>query len=206
MLDVQIHAAAPPFDRPAIGVRAAKLLSLAEAMGLLPPGDPIYRLDAKALKAPVEVLVGRGIGRNASLQLAVSDSPERIADLLDELYQELEASPVPSAEASRLTSVLGLDLLATLSGSSTSSLRRYAAAERVAPDGAAARLHLLARINAHLAGGYNDFGIRRWYGRRRVQLDGVAPADLLGGAWDPEAPGPQRALALAAALNSSPAT
>jgi hypothetical protein len=206
MLDIQIHAASPPFDRPALGVRAARLLSLAEAVGLLPPGDPIYRLDAQAMKAPVEALVRRGIGRNVSLQLAVSDAPDRIADLLDELYQELEASPVPAAEAARLTAVLGLDLLAKLSGSSTSSLRRYAAAERVAPDGVAARLHHLARINAHLAGGYNEFGIRRWYVRPRLQLDSEAPAELLAGAWDPDAPGPQRALALAEALNSSPAT
>jgi hypothetical protein len=175
-------------------------------MGLLPPGDPIYRLDAQAMKAPVEALVRRGIGRSASLQLAVSDAPDRIADLLDELYQELEASPVPAAEAARLTAVLGLDLLAKLSGSSTSSLRRYAAAERVAPDGVAARLHHLARINAHLAGGYNDFGIRRWYARPRVQLEGQSPTELLAGAWDPDAPGAQRALALAEALNSSPAT
>jgi hypothetical protein len=206
MLDIQIHAASPPFDRPALGVRAARLLSLAEAMGLLPAGDPIYRLDAQAMKAPVEALVRRGIGRSASLQLAVSDAPDRIADLLDELYQELEASPVPSAESGRLTAVLGLDLLARLSSTSTSSLRRYAAAERVAPDDVAARLHHLARINAHLAGGYNDFGIRRWYARPRVQLEGQAPENLLSGAWDPDGPGPQRALALAESLNSSPAT
>ena len=206
MLDIQIHAAAPPFDRPALGVRAARLLGLAEAMGLLPPGDPIYRLDAEAMKAPVEELVRRSIGRNASLQLAATDEPERLAELLDELYGELEASPVPAAESARLTAVFGLDLLAKLTGASTSSLRRYAAAERVAPDGVAARLHHLARINAHLAGGYNDFGIRRWYVRPRVQLDDHAPADLLSGAWDPDAEGPQRTLRLAEALNSSPAT
>ena len=206
MLDIQIYAAAPPFDRPALGVRAARLLGLAEAMGLLPPGDPIYRLDAQAMKAPVEELVRRGIGRNASLQLAATDEPERLAELLDELYGELEASPVPAAESARLTAVFGLDLLAKLAGSSTSSLRRYAAAERVAPDGVAARLHHLARINAHLAGGYNDFGIRRWYARPRVQLNDHAPADLLAGAWDPDAERPQRTLRLAEALNSSPAT
>ena len=175
MLDIQIHAAAPPFDRPALGVRAARLLGLAEAMGLLPPGDPIYRLDAQAMRGPVEELVRRGIGRHASLQLAATDEPERLAELLDELYGELEASPVPAAESARLTAVFGLDLLAKLTGASTSSLRRYAAAERVAPDGVAARLHHLARINAHLAGGYNDFGIRRWYARPRVQLDGHPP-------------------------------
>jgi hypothetical protein len=97
-------------------------------------------------------------------------------------------------------------MTAQLSGASTSSIRRYASEERVAPDDVAARFHHLARINAHLAGGYNDFGIRRWYIRKRVQLDGQAPAEALSGAWDPDADGPQRALKLAEALNSSPAT
>src|ERR1700716_2042829 len=108
MLAVQINAAAPPFDRPALGVRAARLLSLAEAMGLLPPGDPIYRLDAEAMRAPIEELVRRGIGRHASLEFAATDDPERLAELLDELYGELEASPVPAAETARLTAVFGL--------------------------------------------------------------------------------------------------
>jgi hypothetical protein len=206
MLAVQINAAAPPFDRPALGVRAARLLSLAEAMGLLPAGDPIYRLDLGAIRRPLEELVRRGIGRNVSLQLPGSDEPQRLAELLDELYSELEASPVPATECAQLSVVLGLELLSQLSGASTSSIRRYAAEERTAPDDVAARIHHLARINAHLAGGYNDFGIRRWYTRRRVQLDGMAPAEILSGAWDPEADGPQRALRLAEALNSSPAT
>jgi hypothetical protein len=206
MLAVQINAAAPPFDRPALGVRAARLLSLAEAMGLLPAGEPIYRLDLEAMKGPLEELVRRGIGRTAALQLPGSDQPERLAELLDELYTELEASPVPATECVQLTAVLGLDLLSGLSGASTSSIRRYAAEDRIPPDDVAARIHHLARINAHLGGGYNDFGIRRWYARRRVQLEGASPADLLGGAWDPDGEGPQRALRLAEALNSSPAT
>ena len=206
MLAVQISAAAPPFDRPALGVRAARLLGLAEAMGLLPAGDPIYRLDLETMKRPIEELVRRGIGRTAALQLPAGDDPDRLAELLDELYAELEASPVPAAECAQLMAVLGLDLVAQLSGASTSSIRRYASEERVAPDDVAARLHHLARINANLAGGYNDFGIRRWYTRQRVQLDGRAPAAALSGAWDPDADGPQRALMLAQALNSSPAT
>src|SRR5207245_791005 len=98
------------------------------------------------------------------------------------------------------------ELLSRLAGASLSSIRRYASEDRVAPDGVAARLHHLARINANLAGGYNDFGIRRWYARRRVQLDDRSPAEILSGSWDPDADGPQRALRLAEALNSSPAT
>jgi hypothetical protein len=206
MLALQINAAAPPFDRPALGVRAARVLGLAEAMGLLPAGDPIYRLDLEAMRRPLEELVRRGIGRNAALQLPSTAHPERLAQLLDELYSELEASPVPVSECTQLTSLLGLDLLSELSGASSSSLRRYAGGERVAPDDVAARLHHLARINAHLAGGYNDFGIRRWYGRRRTQLDDRSPADVFSGAWDPDGDAPQRALRLAEALNSTPAT
>jgi hypothetical protein len=206
MLAVQISAAAPPFDRPTLGVRAARLLGLAEAMGLLPAGDPIYQLDLQTMRRPIEELVRRGIGRTVAVQLPASDEPERLAELLDELYAELEASPVPATECAQLVSVLGIDLVAQLGGASTSSIRRYASEDRVAPDDFAARLHHLALINANLAGGYNDFGIRRWYARKRVQLDGKAPADALSGAWDPDADGPQRALKLAEALNSSPAT
>src|SRR5258708_26448894 len=98
MLDIQIHAASPPFDRPALGVRAARLLSLAEAMGILPPGEPIYRLDAQAMKAPVEALVRRGIGRSASLPLAASDAPGRIPPPLLAPFHEPEGSPVPAAD------------------------------------------------------------------------------------------------------------
>jgi hypothetical protein len=182
------------------------VLGLAEAMGLLPPGEPIYRLDAEAVRRPLEELVRRGIGRRVALELGRTEDPERLAELLDELYDELEASPVPASECGRLAAVLGLDLLMALADASTSSLRRYAAGERAAPDDVAARLHHLARINAHLAGGYNDFGIRRWYGRRRTQLDGRSPREVMSGAWDPDDEQPQRALRLAEALNSSPAT
>jgi hypothetical protein len=206
MLALQIHAAGAPFDRPALGVRAARLLGLAEAMGLLPAGEPIHRLDAEAIRAPLNELLRRGIGRNAVLEIAATDKPDRLAALLDDLYAELEASPVPETESAQLTAVLGLDLAAQFGDTSVSSLRRYASGERVAPDDVAARLHHLARINAHLAGGYNDFGIRRWFLRVRPQLKGRSPAGALGSDWDPDGRAAQQVLGLAEALNSSPAT
>jgi hypothetical protein len=187
-------------------VRAARLLGLAEAMGMLEPGQPIARLDRASIEAPVRRLIGQGIGRNAGMELAGTDDPERLAALLDRLYEELLASPSPQTEARSLGDLLGLELLGQLVGASLSSLRRYAAGERGVPDSVAARLHHLAVVVSHLAGGYNDFGIRRWFVRPRAQLAGQSPAEVLHGDWDAEDAQPQAVLHLAEALNSSPAT
>lgn len=204
---VQIASADAPYDRPALGMRAARLLGLAEAMGLLPTSRPIARLDRATVAAPVRHLVKRGIGRDAAMELERTDDPHRLAELLDRLYDELRASPSPQTEVRQLADVLTPDLLTALSCASPSSLRRYAAGERSVPDDVAARLHHLALLVSHLAGGYNDFGIRRWFVRGRAQLDGHSPGHLLrGGRWDPDDAGPQRVLRLAEALNSSPAT
>jgi hypothetical protein len=206
MTVVQIASAEAPYNRPALGVRAARLLGLAEAMGLLPTAAPIARLDRAAIRGPVRHLLQQGIGRNAALEFATTDDPERLADLLDRLYDELLGSPAPQTETRQLSDLLGFDLLAQVSTASASSLRRYAAGERTTPDDVAARVHHLAVIVSHLAGGYNEFGIRRWFVRARAQLDGRSPADMLHGAWDPDVAEPQQVLRLAEALNSSPAT
>ncbi|HXA28337.1 MAG TPA: hypothetical protein VN193_06275 [Candidatus Angelobacter sp.] len=189
-----------------MGMRAARLLGLAEAMGLLPSTEPIARLDSETILAPVRHLQRHGIGRNAALELGSTSDPERLAALLDRLYAELLASPTPETEAGTLGEALGLDLAAQLAGISSISLRRYIAGERATPDAVAARLHHLAVIVSHLSAGYNDFGIRRWFARPRPQLSGKAPAELLHGDWNPDAGGPQQVLHLAEALNSSPAT
>jgi hypothetical protein len=203
---LQIASSAPPFDRPAVGMRGARLLGLAEAMGLLATEHPIAHLDWEALIGPVRQLVERGIGRNIALELETTEDPERLAQLLDGLFDELLESPSPQPEARQLSSLLGAETVADLVGVSLSSLRRYGAGERTVPDAIAARLHHVAVITSYLAGGYNDFGIRRWFGRPRAQLHGKAPADLLSGEWDSDSPAAQSVLRLAEALNSSPAT
>ena len=68
---------------------------------------------------------------------------------------------------------------------------------RTTPDKVADRLHLLALVVDGLAGSYNDYGIRRWFERPRVQLDGRAPGEVLHGSWSSEDPGPRRVRELA---------
>ena len=68
------------------------------------------------------------------------------------------------------------------------------------------RLQFLALVVGDLAGAYNEFGIRRWFERPRKLLGNRSPAQLLDGAWQPEAPGPRRVRRLAAALVLSSAT
>jgi transcriptional regulator with XRE-family HTH domain len=203
---LQIASAAPPFDRPAIGMRGARLLGLAEAMGLLQTEHPIAHLDWEALITPVHQLVERGIGRDIAIELEATGDQEQLARLLDRLYEKLLESPSPETEARKLTDLLGTDSLADLVGVSVSSIRRYATGERSVPDAIAARLHHLAVITSYLSGGYNEFGIRRWFGRGRAQLQGRTPADLLRGDWDSESPDALSVLHLAEALNSSPGT
>jgi hypothetical protein len=90
--------------------------------------------------------------------------------------------------------------LARLLRISRSSLRRYAAGERETPEGVAWRLHSLARIVAALAGSYNDYGIRRWFERLRVELDGRSPAHVFVEAESEADPELARVVDLAEAL------
>ena len=89
-------------------------------------------------------------------------------------------------------------------------MRRYTSSSpailRETPDPVAARVHLLTLVVDALAGGYNAFGIRRWFERVRAQLGGRTPRELLRGDWRPEDDGPQRVLQLAEELAAAGAT
>ena len=206
MVTLRIESVAAPYDAPGLGVRAARLLALAEAMGLLPPGPPLLRLDGDRLLERLRGIAAEGIGRTALAALETTTRPHAIATLLDRLYEELLASPAPRTEASALLTVLGADLVSALAGVSLSSLRRYAGGERTPADDVAERIHHLAVVTAHLGGAYNEYGMRRWFTRPRAQLGGREPAAMLPNGWRSDDPGPQQVLALAEALNSSPAT
>ena len=78
--------------------------------------------------------------------------------------------------------------------------------DRATPDAVAARLHHLALVVGDLAGSYNDIGIRRWFRRKRSQLDGQPPAALLARDWDPDDEGPRRVRELARSLVDLAAT
>jgi len=117
-------------------------------------------------------------------------------------FYTLERSPSPRTEWGSLLATLGPDLLSQLIGISSSSLRRYAAGRRRTPDDVAERLHFLALVVTDLAGSLDDFGVRRWFTRTRVLLDGRSPAQLLRGAWVPDGAGPGRVRELARALTA----
>ena len=111
-------------------------------------------------------------------------------------------SPVPEAELPKLDVLFGNDRLASLIGVGSSSLRRYLAKDREVPDDVAGRLHLVAQVVGNLAGSYNDRGIRRWFERPRVQLDGQSPEDILKGQWGTDDPTVTCVASLAADLVS----
>jgi hypothetical protein len=67
-------------------------------------------------------------------------------------------------------------------------------------------LHYVSLIVGDLSGAYNHIGIRQWFDRKRAQLGGRAPSDLLKSSWKPAQPGPRRVQDLARTLAASPAT
>ena len=175
---------------------------------MLPGTQLIGTLNYDILSRTVQALSKAGIGREAGIGFLEPKSlkTEELARLLDNLLESMEESPVPDHELRQLIDVLGFDLVTRLLGASISTLRRYAASARKPPTLVAARIHFLALLVGDLAGSYTDFGIRRWFERKRAQLTGKSPLDILKGHWDPDAQGPSQVRKLARALTSLPAT
>lgn len=203
---IQITSSKGAFRDPRLAYQAVAALSRAEAMGLLPATQRIDTLDLAAFKSVLNHVQRAGIGRaiHAAVNGSFGESPG-LEHMLEQLNSALEESPAPEYEWKRLAVVLGIDLLAELTGISAVSVRRYKSAARSTPDDVAGRVHHLAMICGDLSGAYNDAGVRQWFHRKRAQLNGRAPAELLRGDWDPKAAGPSQVRDLARALTASPA-
>ncbi|KKR46662.1 MAG: hypothetical protein A3A97_00110 [Candidatus Terrybacteria bacterium RIFCSPLOWO2_01_FULL_40_23] len=73
----------------------------------------------------------------------------------------------------------------------------YDADPQNAPVEVIKRFNFVTKIVFLLEGSYNDFGIQRWFLRKRAQLDDASPLEILKGDWDPQDPEPQKVLKLA---------
>jgi hypothetical protein len=188
----------------------ARLVALATiratAMGLLPAEDASFDADRESVGQLLEHVQRAGIGRGLVLPPSDVHDPAAHAALLEDLLEAMAASPAPESEWPTVERVLGTESLAALLGISVSSLRRYVSGARATPDEVAARLHFLALVIGYLAGSYNEYGVRRWFSRKRAALGDRAPSELLAGDWDADDEGPVRIAALAAALLDSPST
>ena len=193
----------PEFDVARLAVEASRR---AEAMGIADPGEA--RADVTAIRQLAGTVRRAGIATSASdiINNVETPSNRELASLLQMIIAALDASPAPTYEWKGLARVFPAEELAPLLNISLSSLKRYQSGERETPDTAAARLHFLALVVGDLAGSYNDTGIRRWFERKRTQLDGRSPAQLLKRDWDPDDEGPRRVRELARSLVTLSAT
>ncbi|MBX3141569.1 MAG: hypothetical protein KF875_12500 [Trueperaceae bacterium] len=154
---------------------------------------------------------GIGAVQLDALQQALAGGPEdepRVVAALNGLYETLGENPAPVQEARVLIATLGEERLAALLLVSKSSVQRYARGKRQAPEVIVERLHWLALLVGYLHGVYNDFGVRRWFDRPRVQLDGLSPAEALesDGIWTPDTPWAVRVMELGMATLGMVAT
>jgi len=172
----------------------------AEAMGVVAPGTA--RADVDGIRRLATNVQKAGIATSAADFINNVETPSSadLARLLHMVIDALEASPTPAHEWKGMARVFSAEDLAQLLDVSLSSLKRYQSGERETPDLVAARLHFLALVVGDLSGSYNEVGIRRWFERKRTQLDGRTPASLLKRNWDPDEEGPQRVRELARSL------
>jgi hypothetical protein len=180
------------------------LLRRALALGLLAQDETVDRLDLALVQRIAREASDAGIGQDAAIALLHGDQPPaRLATLIRRLDEAMTASPVPDRELPELLRVFDREAVADLTGTSNVSLGRYQAGLRKWPDLLAARIHWLALVLADLGGAYNDFGMRRWFERKRTQLGGRSPREVLGSDWDPADPDVEQVRALAAALSGA---
>ena len=197
----------------------ATLHSRAQAMGALPAGRIAESHDqpteGAGLRRLVEGLRQADLLASANVDLAPllvetpqdldTDTAERMLAQVNRMVEALDHSPSPRTEWAPMRATLGDEALGLLVGVAEVSLRRYAAGTRQTPQRIAERLHWLALVVADLAGGYNDFGIRRWFERPRSQLQGQSPRQTLGEEWGVDDAAALRVRALASALTGAQA-
>jgi hypothetical protein len=197
---IQERSEAAPLTRSDLLAGTLGLVRRARAMGLLT--EPrVERLDLALVRRIATAAAEQGIGSDAAAALAGSrPAPVRLAGLIGQLGEALEASPLPGLELPELAVTFDLETLGRLVGASPVSLRRYLAGTRTPPDDTAARIHWLALVTGDLRGAYNPTGVRRWFERPRSALAGRSPGDVLVGPWDPDDSEVRTVRALAEAL------
>jgi len=199
MIRIRIESVEGPLMADASAVHAAAtLLARGGVMGFLPENVDTRVLNVGLLDGVFKCLAVQDVA--VGLLVHGPWTSVTLGHALDQALEQSEHSPMPDGEWPNLVQTLGEAQLAELLDISASSLRRYANGTRATPTEVASRLHVLALVIADLMGGYNDFGIQRWFTRPRTQLDGRSPVQLLGKGWDPDGPEALRLRGLAAGL------
>lgn len=198
---IRIDTVESPLDQAPLTDTTVGLLRRAVALRLLDEGQLVTRLDVELLRQIAKRASAAGIGQDAAIAILRGPSePDRLGPLIERLNEALQESPLPDRELPELMRVFPREDLAALTGTTNVSLGRYLAGTRTWPDELADRIHWLALVVSDLAGAYNDFGIRRWFGRERTQLGGRSPRQMLRATWDPADPEVERVRLLAASL------
>jgi Protein of unknown function (DUF2384) len=204
MTEIYIESVDEPFSHsPHLTRLAFGLVARAQVMSCMPAGvGGVIHLSRPLLEDVRTCFRTAGIGAMPVVRLPDADEDE-IAEVLGGTLAAVDASPYPAGEWQPARDLLDDDLLSRLLDISDSSVRRYAGGSRETPDDVAWRLHVVARVLASLLGSYNEYGVRRWFERPRLALEGRTPADVLRSAEHEEDPGLTRVLELAGALEGA---
>lgn len=166
------------------------------------PDEAIAAISA-AITTDAETLRRLGIATPSAAQvLAEPSSPSLVEQMVRDALAATEQHPLPAREWPAVLALLEPALTATLVGTTTTVVQRYTrpADQWPTPAPLAARLHFVALVNGELAGSYTPLGIRHWWQRSHVELDGHHPGSWLGVGWSPSDERARQLRALAATL------
>lgn len=201
MAEIRIDSVSSPFDSPELARLGLCILIKSEAMGLLPASLTIRELSRSGMERVLVHIGQAGLARSQVAVLLSARGSQDLEEALAAVDRLLSETPLPEREWSSMLGVFEAETLGKLVGVSPSSVRRYGEGSRHTPDDVGARLHFIAMVVAYLAGSYNEYGIRRWFQRRRSVLSGYTPASFLKGRWDPDDPRPRQIMDLARSLS-----
>ena len=126
-------------------------------------------------KPDADILTFHERGRAALAEFKRTGVSHSASDAVTRLQTKLDIR----REFLALRSTLGDELLGNLVGPSSVSL----GSTNALPPARASRINLIGQIVWCLKGTYDDEGIKRWFSRRRPQLEGKSPAEQLGDDW-----------------------
>ncbi len=183
---VRLSSTTAPFDTPSVRSAAARLVLIADGLGLLPEDRPIERIDDELIREIARSSLSEGVaprrspghpGRHGGVHLGGSlGCPHRATP-----GRASPRSPMPRRELTGLLRTYGHESLGRLLGElacqPASLCDRH---PRRARHGRGDRIHFVSLLTTDLAGSYNAFGMRRWWERPRAALEGRSPREALG--------------------------
>ncbi len=172
---------------PLISFLAINITVKAKTLQLVDADLDTLNLDVADFTRVLQRLNSVGLRTEIPFEVIFEFSPEKIEDELMRLRAAVENTPLPYQDLTALLKIFDLSELGVLLEVETPELKKVLEKATVSlSKDAQMRAHFLAMIVADLSGSYTNFGIKKWFSRKRSKLQDRSPFELLERNWKPD--------------------